>query len=182
MKLLFDFLPVLVFFITFKLADIYVATSLAIAASFAQCAIHYLLHRRLENMHLIGLVLITVLGGATLFFKNPLFIKWKPTAIYWATAVAFLLSRFIGQKTLIEKMMDGNIKLKTVIWQKLNVIWMLFFIFMGFLNLYIAFNFNTNTWVYFKLFGGLGLTVLFVLAQSLYLAKHLQHNEAHLKG
>lgn len=174
MKLLFDFFPVLVFFISYKFFGIYAATSVAMVASLLQCLAYWFIHKRFEKMHLIGLVLITVLGGATLIFRDPLFIKWKPTGIYWATAIAFLISRFASQKTLVEKMMESNIQLKRPIWERLNSMWVLFFAFMGILNLYVAFNFDTNTWVYFKLFGGLGLTIVFVLVQSLYLARHVE--------
>lgn len=177
MKLLFDFFPVLVFFISFKLYGIYTATAVAIIASILQSVTYYVIHRRFEKMHLIGLALIVVLGGATLFFHNPTFIKWKPTGIYWATAIAFFLSRYISRKPLVERMMENNLQLKRIIWRRLNMMWVMFFALMGILNLYIAFNFDTNTWVNFKLFGGLGLTVVFVAIQSLYLARHVDHGD-----
>lgn len=173
MKLLFDFFPVLLFFITFKMYGIYFATGIAIVASFLQVALFWLIHRRFDKMHVITMFLILILGGATLFFRNPVFIKWKPTGIYWATALGFLISRYASKKTLIEKMMENNIQLKTIIWRRLNIAWVIFFVMMGFFNIYIAYNFDTNTWVNFKFFGGLGLTVIFVLIQSFYLAKHI---------
>lgn len=178
MKLLFDFFPVLLFFITFKLYDIYVATGIAIVASFLQVALFWLIHRRFDKMHVITLVLILILGGATLIFRNPVFIKWKPTGIYWITALVFFISRYAGQKPLIERMMESNIQLNKVIWHRLNIAWVIFFLLMGFFNIYIAYNFDTNTWVNFKFFGGLGLTILFVLVQSFYLAKHIVEEDS----
>lgn len=178
MKLLFDFFPVLLFFITFKLYDIYVATGVAIVASFLQVALFWLIHRRFDKMHVITLVLILILGGATLIFRNPVFIKWKPTGIYWVTALVFFISRYAGQKTLIERMMESNIQLSKNIWHRLNIAWVIFFLLMGFFNIYIAYNYDTNTWVNFKFFGGLGLTILFVLVQSFYLAKHIVHQDS----
>lgn len=178
MKLFFDFFPVLLFFISFKLYGIYVATGIAIVASFLQVALFWLIHRRFDKMHVITLLLILVLGGATLIFRNPVFIKWKPTGIYWVTAIVFLVSRYASQKPLIERMMESNIQLKKLIWQRLNMAWVVFFLMMGCFNIYIAYNYDTNTWVNFKFFGGLGLTILFVLIQSFYLAKHIGHGDS----
>ena len=143
-------------------------------ASLAQVIFYRIKTQRYEKMHVISLVLILVLGGATLFFHNPWFIKWKPTGLYWLAAVVFLSSAFIGQKTLIEKMMDGNIQLPAKIWRRLNYAWCLFFIIMGSLNLYVAYSFSTDFWVNFKLFGGAGLTLAFVFLQAIFLAKHIE--------
>lgn len=173
MKLLFDFFPVLLFFLAFKLYGIYAATAVAIAASFMQLVLSYLMHRKLEKMHIITFVLILILGGATLLFHDPVFIKWKPTGIYWLTALVFLGSRYIGEKTIVQKMMESNINLPAPVWIKLNLAWVTFFVIMGFLNVYIAYNYDTNTWVNFKFFGGLGLTLVFVVLQSLFLSKHV---------
>lgn len=173
MKLLFDFFPVLLFFIAFKIYGIYTATAVAIVASFLQVLVSYFLHKKVEKMHVITFLLILVLGGATLFFHNPVFIKWKPTGIYWLTSIVFLASQYFGSKNLVQKMMDGNITLPTPIWKKLNIAWAAFFLAMGFLNIYIAYFYDTNTWVNFKFFGGLGLTLIFVVLQSLFLSKHI---------
>lgn len=173
MKLLFDFFPVLLFFIAFKLYGIYSATTVAIAASFVQLIAFYLLYKKIEKMHLITFCLIFVLGGATLLLHDPVFIKWKPTGIYWLTALVFLGSQFYGKKTLVQKMMENNLQLPNFAWSKLNLAWVCFFTVMGCLNVYIAYNFDTNTWVNFKFFGGLGLTLVFVVIQSLYLSKHV---------
>ena len=172
MKLLLDFFPILLFFVCYKLFGIYTATSVAMVASILQVIVHRLKHQRYERMHLVNLSLILVLGGATLFFHNPWFIKWKPTGIYWVSALVFLGSSFIGKKNLIRKMMDGNIRLPDAIWGRLNTAWAIFFIAMGALNLYVAYHYDTDVWVNFKLFGGAVITLFFVLLQSIYLTKH----------
>lgn len=177
MKLLFDFFPVLLFFIAFKLFDIYVATGVAIAASIAQVIAYWFKHRKIENMHIITLILMLILGGATLFLHDPTFIKWKPTGIYWASAIIFFGSAFIGKKTIIQKMMEKNIELPAAIWRRLNYAWVAFFALMGAMNIYIAYRFDTNTWVNFKLFGGMGITLVFVILQAVYLSKHLAEDD-----
>lgn len=173
MKILFDFLPILLFFIAFKFYGIYVATGVAIAASAAQVIGYWLKYRRVETMSLITLVLIAVLGGATLLLHNELFIKWKPTAINWAFAIVFWGSQYIGSKSLTQRMLDGNISLPTAVWQRLNLSWVGFFAVIGLLNLYVVYNFDTTTWVNFKLFGLMGLTVIFVIVQAIYMGKYV---------
>ncbi len=174
MKFLFEFFPVLLFFIAFKLYDIYVATAVAMVASAVQVGWSWLRHRRVERMPLVTLALIVILGGATLVLQDESFIKWKPTIVNWLFAAVFLGSRFIGNKTLIEHMMGANLALPAAIWSKLNLAWVIFFVFLGILNLYVAFYFDTQTWVDFKLFGMLGLTLMFVIMQAFYLARHLK--------
>jgi intracellular septation protein len=177
MKLLFDLFPILVFFTCYKLYGIYNATAFAMVAAVLQVLFYRLKHQRYEKMHLISLGLIVVLGGATLFFRNPWFIKWKPTGIYWFSSMLFLLSSFFGSKPLIQKMMEANIDLPSRIWYRLNTAWCVFFIIMGGVNLYVAYFFNTDVWVTFKLFGGIGLTLVFVFIQALYLTKHISIKE-----
>lgn len=174
MKLLFDFLPIVLFFVAYKLADIYVATGVLIVVTLSQVGWSWLRHRRVEKMPLITAGLVLVLGGATLIFHDPIFVKWKPTVVNWLLAVAYVASRFIGEKTLVERMMGAQLQLPRIIWVKLTVAWALFFVSMGLLNLYVAFNFDENTWVNFKVFGMLGLTVLFILAQAAYMSRHLK--------
>ena len=174
MKLLFDFLPIVLFFVAYKLADIYVATGVLIVVTSGQVGWSWLRYRRVEKMPLITAGLVLVLGGATLIFHDPIFVKWKPTVVNWLFAVAFVASRFIGEKTLLERMMGAQLQLPSTIWVKLTFAWALFFVSMGLLNLYVAFNFDENTWVNFKLFGMLGLTVLFMLAQAAYMSRHLK--------
>lgn len=178
MKFLFDFFPILLFFIAFKLYDIYVATAVAILASIAQVGWVWKKSHRVETMHLITLGLIVILGGATLLFHDETFIKWKPTLVNWAFAIAFLGSQFIGPKNLLRRLMEEHISVTTeVVWTRLNLAWVLFFITMGLVNLYVAFHFSTDTWVNFKLFGMMGLTFLFVILQSFYLAQYVVPEE-----
>lgn len=173
MKLLFDFFPIVLFFIVFKYSGIYIATAVAMGASLVQVALFRLKFQRYDKMHLISLAIIMVLGGATLFFHNPWFIKWKPTGIYWLSAIVFITSSFIGSKPLIQKMMEANVSLSSKVWTRLNTAWAVFFVLMGALNLYVAYNYDTDAWVNFKLFGGVGFTLLFVLLQAFYLTKHM---------
>lgn len=177
MKLLFDFFPIVLFFIAYKFFDIYTATAVAMAASLSQVAFYRLKFQHYEKMHLVSLAIIMVLGGATLFFHNPLFIKWKPTGVYWLSAIVFFGSSYIGSKPLIQRMMEAKVKLAPRVWHRLNMSWTLFFILMGALNLYIAYYYDTNAWVNFKLFGGVGFTLLFVLIQAFYLTKHMDEGE-----
>jgi len=173
MKFFFDFLPVLLFFVAYKLAGIYVATAVAIAAAVLQSGYLYVRHRRLERMQLLVLVLIVVLGGLTLLFRDPNFIKWKPTLVNWGFGLAFLGSELIGGKNLLERMLSEQVKLPKAIWRRLNLAWVVFFTAVGALNLYVAYGFNLDTWVNFKLYGMIGLTVAFAVLQALYLARHL---------
>ena len=174
MKLIFDFFPILLFFIAYKLYDIYVATLVAIVASFVQVGGYWWKHRRFENLHLITLAMIVVLGGATLYLQDESFIKWKPTLVNWIAGVLFLGSHFIGGKTIIERMMGHAIMLPAMIWRRLSVAWVLFFVLLGVVNLYVVYSFDTDTWVNFKLFGMLGLTLVFVIGQAFYLSRHMQ--------
>lgn len=172
MKMLFDFLPIILFFVAYKVWGIYVATLTAMAISLIQILYFWLRHHRFELMQVITLIIILLLGTATLLLHNPLFIKWKPTAIYWAFAVAFLVTHFFAKKTLIERMLDKNINLPKTVWRKLNLSWIIFFMLLGIVNIYVLYNFSTNAWVNFKLFGALGATILFVVIQSFYITKH----------
>lgn len=177
MKLLFDFLPIFLFFIAYKMYGIYVATIVAIVASCLQVAFFWFKHHRVEGMHIVTLVLIVVLGGATLFLQDETFIKWKPTGVNWLFGLAFLGSQYIGKKTILERMMGASMSLPPLIWVRLNTAWAVFFITLGFVNLYVAYNYDTDTWVNFKLFGMMGLTIAFVILQALYLSRHIKHEE-----
>jgi intracellular septation protein len=172
MKLLFDYLPILLFFIGYKLYGIYVATSIAILASFVQVTLYWIKHRRFESIHVITFVCVLIFGGATLLLHNEVYIKWKPTIIYWLLSLFFIGSSFIGKKTLLQRIMDNSMKLPNVIWQRLNLSWGIFFILLGGTNLFVIYHYSTNTWVNFKLFGTLGLTVAFIVLQSLYMVKY----------
>ncbi len=173
MKFLADLFPVILFFIAYEMYDIYVATGVAIAAAFVQTGFHWLRHRRFEKMHLITLGLLVVFGGLTLILHDPQFIKWKPTIVNWLFGVVFLGSQFIGGKTLVERTMSHAVSLPKPIWTRLNLAWTLFFFVMGLVNIHVAYNFSEEFWVRFKLFGMMGMTILFVLAQSFYLARHI---------
>ncbi|ORU89805.1 MAG: septation protein A [Cycloclasticus sp. symbiont of Poecilosclerida sp. M] len=174
MKFLSDFFPILLFFIAYKWQGIYAATVVAIAASTLQVSFHWLKHRRFEQMHLSTLAIICVFGGATLYFQDETFIKWKPTIINWLFALACIGSQFIGEKPLIKRMMGSSIQLPSNIWLKLNMAWAAFFLVAGSANLYVMYHFDTDTWVNFKLFGMLGLTTLFIIAQGFYLSRYIQ--------
>ncbi|HEX9583195.1 MAG TPA: septation protein A [Gammaproteobacteria bacterium] len=182
MKLLFDFFPVVLFFIAFKLHDdpqqgILVATGVIIAATIVQVAITWARTRRVEKLHLVTLALVVIFGGATLLLEDEIFIKWKPTVVNWLFAAAFLISEFIGKKNLVQRMMGESVQLPDFAWRRLNLSWILFFLTMGLLNLFVVYNFDTDTWVNFKLFGLLGLTLAFVVAQGFYLVRHMHDDE-----
>jgi intracellular septation protein len=177
MKILLDFFPILVFFVAFKLVDdphqgVMLATGAAIVATVIQVGFTYWKDRRVERLALVTLALIVVLGGLTLAFQDERFIKWKPTAVNWVFALVFLGSDYLGAKNLVRRMMEHSVSLPDAVWVRLNRGWVAFFAAMGAANLYVAFNFETEVWVNFKLFGLVGLTLLFVLGQVLYLMRH----------
>jgi intracellular septation protein len=179
MKFLFDFFPILLFFVAYKLYDIFVATGVAMVAALVQTLTYYFKHGRFEKMHLVTLGLLLVFGGLTLVLHDPVFIKWKPTVINWLFGVVFAGSAWIGRKTLVQRMMDHAVPIEDpAIWSRLNWAWVTFFLAMGALNLYVAFNFDEETWVNFKLFGLMGLTFVFVFGQALYLSRHLPAEDA----
>ncbi len=179
MKILFDLLPILLFFIAFKVSGIYVATGVAIVATAALIGWTWLKTRKVDPMQWVSLGLIVVFGGATIWLQDETFIKWKPTILYWLFAVVFLVSNQFMNKNLVRSMMGHQVDLPAAMWARLNTLWIGFFAIMGGLNLAVAYNFDTDTWVSFKLFGGMGLMLLFVLAQGLYMAKHLPKEGTH---
>lgn len=173
MKLLVSFFPIILFFAVYQLYDIYAATAAAIAAAILQTLWDWFVHRKVEKMHLITLVALVVLGGMTFAFHDPTFIKWKPTVVDWVFGLAFLLSPLFG-KPLTERMLGHSVELPSFVWKQLNHAWFLFFTAVGFLNLYVAYNFDEETWVNFKLFGVLGLMIAFIIAQSFYMARYIK--------
>ena len=177
MKLILDFFPIVLFFVAYKMADIYVATLAAIAGSFLLVGYTWIKTRKLEPMHLISLLLIVVFGGATWYFRDPMFIKWKPTILNWLFALAFLSSQFFGRQPVIQRMMGAQIELPKVVWKRLNLAWTTFFLMVGTANLSVAYSFDEQVWVNFKLFGMLGLTFVFVLIQSFFLSRYLPNQE-----
>jgi intracellular septation protein len=200
MKFLFDLLPVILFFVAYKIAGgqgdaalhlsrqflgdsvtesqapILLATAVAILATFGQIAWVWLRHRRVDTMLWVSLVIVTVFGGATLLFHDPLFIKWKPTVLYWLFSATLAVSALVFRRNLIQRMLEAQVSLPAGVWHRLNLAWAGFFAFMGALNLVVAYRFSEETWVNFKLFGGMGLMLLFVLGQGLFLSKHLQED------
>lgn len=174
MKLLFDFLPIAIFFGVYKYTgDIIIATAVLIPATIVQMLVTWVRTHKIEKMQLVTLGLVVVLGGATVLLQDKTFIQWKPTVVNWLFAVAFLGSQFIGAKTLVQRMMESAVELPAPIWVRLNLAWVVFFIVMGGLNLFVAFTMSEETWVNFKLFGMLGLTLVFIILQGVYLSKHM---------
>ncbi len=178
MKFLFDIFPVILFFAAYKLSGIYIATAAAIAATALQILWVWLKHRKVENMQWISLALIVVFGGATLLLKDETFIKWKPTVLYWLFAAVLLVSEFAFRKNLIRAMMEKQVTAPDPVWRKLLLGWIGFFAFMGVLNIYVAYGYPTDTWVSFKLFGGIGLMILFVIGQAVVLAPHMKESNS----
>lgn len=174
MKMLADLFPVILFFIAYQLFDIYVATQVAIAAAALQIAYHKFRYGQVANTQWLTLGLLVVFGGLTLALRDPTFIKWKPTVVNWLFAGAFLLSQLFMRRSLLRRMMDHAVALPDAVWLRLNTAWVLFFFSMGVVNLYVAYNYSEQTWVNFKLFGFLGLTLAFMLAQGFYLARHME--------
>jgi intracellular septation protein len=187
-KFLFDLFPVVLFFVAFKIAGIYIATAVAIAATFAQVAWLKLRKRKIDPMLWASLAIIVVFGGATLFLQDETFIKWKPTVLYWLFG-AVLGGAAAARRNLIRSMLSQHMQLPEPVWSRLNLAWIGFFAFMGVANLYVAFSFSevycsnvpdvaarndcaNDIWVNFKLFGGMGLMLLFVFAQALVLGKY----------
>lgn len=183
MKFLYDLFPLLLFFAAFKLYDIYVATAVAIVASFVQVGGFWLRHRRFETMHLVTLAVIVVFGGLTLILRDDTFIKWKPTLVYWILAGLVLGSQIVGTKTAIERLLGKQLALPPHVWARQNLSWGIFFLALGALNIYVAFYYapeldaaaRQDIWVKFKVFGLLGLTLLFTLFQALLMARHVTH-------
>ena len=178
MKFLFDLFPVILFFAAYKFADIYVATGVAIAATVGQIAWVHFRHGKVDKMLWVSLGLIVVFGGATLVLRDPTFIKWKPTILYWVFATVLLGSALLFKKNLIRAMVEAQVQLPEPLWARLNLAWVAFFAFMGGLNLYVAFNFSESDWVNFKLFGGMGLMFVFIIAQGLMLAKYIPEEKS----
>ena len=176
MKFLFDVFPVVLFFVAFKLFGIYAATSAAIAATIVQVSWLKLRGRRVDLMLWASLAIIVVFGGATLVLQDETFIKWKPTVLYWLFGVVLAAGVLGFRKNFVRAILGEQMRLPEEVWARLNWSWVAFFAFMGTANLYVAYNYPTDLWVDFKLFGGIGLMVAFVVAQSLVLAKYM-HDE-----
>ena len=178
MQLFVDYLPILAFFGAYFYKDIYFATAVLMAVMPVVLVAQYLLTKKTNKIYVASTALVLVLGTATLMFRNPQFLFWKPTVLNWAIALVFLGSQFVGDKTIVERMMGAAATLQKDQWNKLNLMWVVFFVFVGGVNIYVAFNYTEETWVKFKLFGMLGLTLLFVIVQTVWLTLVINKNEA----
>lgn len=171
MQLFLDFLPVLAFFIAYKVAGIYTATATLMVAMVLLCLISWLRTRKVSNMMLISTLLAVVLGAATLLMHDSSFVKWKLTVLDWLFALAFWLApRFLNGQTIVQKMLGEQVALSEAHWKQLNWMWIGFFALVGGINVYVLKQFDEATWVNFKLFGTLGLTLVFVVAQGIWMA------------
>ena len=203
MKLLLDFLPIILFFGTFKYAEghadwaarfasdhlgaivsggvvgtdtapVLLATVVVIVATTVQIAWLLARRRKIDLMLWITFVLVVVLGGATIWFHNATFIKWKPSVLYWAMGLSFWISQVVFQKNLLQTMIGEQLELPAKVWQRLNFAWIAFFGLMGLLNLYVAYTYSTSTWASFKAFGATGLMLVFMVGQGFYLSRHIK--------
>jgi len=177
MKFLFDLFPVILFFIAYKAVDIYVATAVVIGATAVQIGWVWFRHGKVDKMLWVSLGLVVVFGSLTLALQDETFIKWKPTVLYWIFAVVLFGSAQFFGRNLMRAMLEQQLELPDPIWTRLNLAWTGFFVLMGALNLAVAFNFSTDTWVNFKLFGGMGLMLVFVLLQGMMLSRYLPDEE-----
>jgi intracellular septation protein len=178
MKLLFDFFPIILFFAAFKLWDVYVATGVAIAAALLQIAWFAFRKKKIDPMLWVSTGIIVVLGGLTIWLHNETFIKWKPTVLYWLMSGTLLIGQAVFRKNLLKTLMGSQLELPDPVWRVANWSWVVFFALMGAVNLWVAFNFDTSTWVNYKLFGGMGLMILFILGQAVYLGRYMKTGEA----
>ena len=170
MQLLFDFLPLIAFFGAYVAYDLYVATATIIVVMAAQIAYQWLRYRKVNNMLLISGALVAVFGGITLVLRNPLFIQWKVTIVNWLFATAFLASQLFGSKTFTERLMGHAVELDRAFWRQLNTLWVANFTVLGALNLYVMYNYDEQTWVYFKTWGMIGLSLLMAVGQAIWIS------------
>ncbi len=170
MQLLFDFLPILIFFIAYKLGGIYVATAAIMVAMVVQVSVQWLRHRKVSPMMLLSLLLVLIFGGVTLLVHDKAFIQWKLTVLDWLFALGFFLAPYFGGQTLVQRLMGAQINLPDQHWRTLNWMWIIFFAFTGALNVYVIYHYDEATWVNFKMFGTTGLTLVFVVIQGFWLA------------
>lgn len=174
MQFLIDLLPVIAFFVAYKMAGIYVATGVLIVGVLIQTAVMWIRHRKVSGMMLTSAVLVLVFGGLTLLIHDATFIKWKPTIVNWLFAAAFVVSQYTRGPTIIQRMLGENVSLDDANWRRLNMMWVAFFLVAGALNLFVAYRFDEATWVNFKLFGLMGLTLLFALAQGVWISRRAE--------
>ena len=185
MKFLFDFFPLLAFFVAFYLPDdreqgIYLATMTIMVATFIQITAYWLLYRKFEKMHLITFAVVLVFGALTIYLKDERFIKWKPTIVNWCFALAFIGSHFIGDQTLFQRIInmgENRLVLPAGVWRRLNISWACFFVFLGLVNLYVAYSFSTEFWVNFKAWGMTLINIIFLAGVFVYLYRYIRQAE-----
>jgi intracellular septation protein len=173
-KLVSEFLPMIIFFILYECFDLFVATAGLIGVTALQLIYSQYRYGRVEKQQWVTFILLVIFGSFTIAFQDPRFLQWKVSVINWGFALVCLLSPVFTRKTLFEHLMGKQLVLPQAVWKKLNRMWMIFFVTMGTLNIWVAYQYSTETWVYFKLFGILGLTFLFMVGQSIYLMKHMK--------
>jgi intracellular septation protein len=178
MQFLVDLLPVIAFFVAYKMAGIYVATAVLIAGVLAQTAWSWFRYGKVSGMLLTSAVLVLLFGGLTLLVHDATFIKWKPSIVNWLFAAAFLVSQFLRGPTILQRMLGENVTLGAADWTRLNFMWIAFFLIAGTLNLYVAYTYDEATWVNFKLFGLMGLTLLFAVVQGVWIARKTESADA----
>ena len=185
MKFLFDFFPLLAFFVAFYLPEdreqgIYLATMTIMVATFIQITAYWLLYRKFEKMHLITFAVVLVFGALTIYLKDERFIKWKPTIVNWCFALAFIGSHFIGDKTLIQRIInmgENRLVLPAQVWRRINISWACFFVFLGCVNLYVAYRFSTEFWVNFKAWGMTLINIIFLAGVFVYIYLYIRQAE-----
>ncbi len=175
MKILLDFLPILLFFGAFKLYDIYVATGVLMAATVVQMGVTYAMERKLQTMHKITLALVLGFGTLTLLLHDERFIKWKPTVLYAAMAIGLAFALWVLRKNFLKLLLGSQLELPEPVWQRLNLAWIVYCAFMALTNAYVAANFSTEAWVNFKLWG-YAFPLAFIVGQGLYIARYLGNN------
>ncbi len=176
MKIVLDFLPILLFFGAYKTYDIYVATAVLMAATTVQMLITYAMHKRLETMQKITLVLILMFGTLTLVLHDDRFIKWKPTVLYAAMAIALAVAVWVMKKNFLKLLLGAQMELPDPVWMRLNMAWIGYCVFMSAVNAYVAAYYSTEAWVNFKLWG-YAFPLVFLVLQGLYIAKYLKTDE-----
>lgn len=178
MQLLVDFFPLLLFFGAYlHSGDIFVALQVLMVAMPVSFLIKWWITRKIDKMLLGSTVILLVMGSVTLFYRDPVFLYWKPTVFYWLAAAAFLTSQFIGEKPIAQRIFDNLGKMVARKWRILNLAWVVFFIVAGCLNLYVAFNFSEKFWVNFKVFGFTAITFLFIIGQVVWLMQVMEDKE-----
>jgi len=178
MQLLIDYIPIVIFIIAYFFKDIFFATGVLMAVMPMVLLVQWLMTKKVNKIYLASTALVLILGSATLYFRNATFLYWKPTVLNWAFAIAFLGSQWIGEKPFVHRMLGSAAELSRSQWNRLNFMWVVFFAFVGAVNLYVAYNFSEEFWVKFKLFGMLGLTLVFVVVQSIWLTMVMKDAES----